>query len=340
MAKRRGRGTGCLYKRGNVWWMHAKTPYGEIRESTGKVNKGEAEAYLQDRLAKYRQGEGEGAVRSLTLSDLYKSVVQFYQLHKLASLRDIEHRWELHLKPEFGERKLHTIKSQHITAYQVKRQEEGATNGTINRELALFRRCYLLKDNRKRAGHIPAFDMLPEAKARDGFLDDKEFEALKEAARKRGHEWLANFIEVAGRIANRKSELLKLHVSDCDLKAGVVVFRNTKNGDNRRVFMPPTVKAALTAQCKGQPKDANVFRWKTGVPVKDFRKLWANICEDIGKPELLVHDLRRTAVRNMRDAGVPEETAMLISGHKTRAVFQRYNIGSDARLAEAAKLIG
>jgi integrase len=77
-------------------------------------------------------------------------------------------------------------------------------------------------------------------------------------------------------------------------------------------------------------------RARPGSPIKDFRGAWASACRAAGVPGRLVHDFRRTAVRNLERAGVPRSAAMKMTGHRSESVYRRYAITDSAMLQEAA----
>jgi len=139
--------------------------------------------------------------------------------------------------------------------------------------------------------------------------------------------------EIAHTYGWRKSELL-MQVKQVDFNANVLRLETSKNGEGREVQITPKIRAMLIACASGKQPNDYLFT-RDGRPVKDFRKAWKKLCTDAGVPGLLIHDLRRTAVRNLVRAGVPEKVAMIITGHKTRSVFERYNIVSQADIREA-----
>ena len=99
--------------------------------------------------------------------------------------------------------------------------------------------------------------------------------------------------------------------------------------------MTDAIKILVAGCIQGKGPDEYVFTRSNGKPIRNFRKLWANACEHAGCPGLLFHDLRRTAARNLRRAGVAEGVIQRIGGWKTRSVFERYNIVTQTDIADA-----
>jgi len=79
---------------------------------------------------------------------------------------------------------------------------------------------------------------------------------------------------------------------------------------------------------------AHVFH-RYGKPIKSLRRAWRTACKDAGRPGLLLHDLRRSAVRNLERAGIPRSFAVKLTGHRTEAVCRRYAIVAASALREA-----
>ena len=144
------------------------------------------------------------------------------------------------------------------------------------------------------------------------------------------------------------SEILTLQWHQIDRTAGVIRLEpgTTKNREGRTfqyrelVEVDAAIEAlwtrheALTAKGIIAP---HVFCRGGGQPIKSFYTRWDQACTAAGCPGRIPHDMRRTAVRNLNRAGVPETVAMKITGHKTRSVFDRYDITSEEDLAEAAR---
>ena len=201
--------------------------------------------------------------------------------------------------------------------------------------------------------------MLKENNVRKGFFEHTEFLALREAL----PPYLKPFVTFAYKFGWRVEEIADLHWSQVDRIKGIVTLEvgETKNDDARTVYLDDELKEIFNELWKNRKKNGtlipNVFPNEKGNgPIVNFRKAWNAACRKAGlgygyKIEKnyvekwqgklpagpILHDFRRTAVRNMIRSGIPERVAMLISGHKTRSVFDRYNIVNDADLKHATR---
>ena len=87
-------------------------------------------------------------------------------------------------------------------------------------------------------------------------------------------------------------------------------------------------------RARRDPGSPLVFH-RDGIPVRRWRTAWRTACQAAGVPTRFLHDCRRTAARNLIRANVPERVAMLLTGHKSRAIFDRYNIINEQELLDA-----
>ena len=128
--------------------------------------------------------------------------------------------------------------------------------------------------------------------------------------------------------------MLGLKVAAVDLLARTIRLEpgDTKNGHGRTAPIPDRLLPWITQCVVGKEAHRWLFSRHDGFhPIFDFRVTWKKAAGAAGVPELHFHDLRRTAIRNMVRAGIPEKLAR-VSGHETRSVFDRYDISSASDL--------
>ena len=187
---------------------------------------------------------------------------------------------------------------------------------------------------------VPYIPMLKEYNVRKGFFEHAEFVALRDTL----PYYLKGFVTFAYKTGWRVSEITSLTWNQVDSDNGIVRLESgeTKNDEARTVYLDDELQEIFNHQWESRKRSRKltpyVFPNLDGKGrINDFRKSWNKACKDTKIGKKLFHDFRRTAARNMVRAGIPEDVAMMISGHKTRSIFERYKIVNDSDLQLAAQ---
>jgi integrase len=331
---------GSIYKRGKTYWIKYYKNGKSYRESSGSDKKMVAKNKLALREGEIAEGKTPGIqFEKVTFDELAEDMLQDYKNNHKKSLNRAEIS-VTHLKKSFEGEKVVNITSKTINSYIEKRKEvDGVKNATINRELSALKRMLNLgaEQNPPLVNRVPKIRMLEENNVREGFFEHDQFLSLK----KHLPEYLKGVATIAYKTGLRVSEIGNLKWSQVDLKLGFFRLEagDTKNNEPRTIYLDSEMKAIFKL-CWSNRKNVlpYVFLNRTGKDrIKRFDKAWKNACKEAKVNLKYFHDFRRTAVRNMVRSGVPDGVAMKISGHKTRSVFDRYNIVNDADLKLAAE---
>jgi integrase len=367
---RTNRGLGSIYRRTATgddgipreiptWHIQFSVNGKQYRESTHTDIYNDAQKYLKRRITEVETGKFHGTkVDRTPMSDLLSDVIEDYKLKGRRSIDSMARPLiENRLMPYFGRMRATNVRIPAITGYVRERKEAGAAVASINRELAMLRRAFKLGAANGKVGiaHVPDLAQVfqKEKNARQGFWGHEDYEKFRDAL---PIDARAPFI-FGYWTGCRYGEIVSIEWSQVDFKGRAVRLRadQTKPGEARIIplggpgaelhDMLLSQQERHAAVCAGSPwvffhtgsartdDRRNTLR---GQESMDIRKAWEKAAKDTGI-NLLFHDLRRTGIRNLVRAGVPEKVAMLISGHKTRSVFERYNIVDERDLHDAAE---
>jgi integrase len=353
MTFKQARAAGVL-RHSAIYWIRYHVHGRKVRESTQSTRFAEARRLLNERRRAADRGEPiRLKANRVTFSEMAEHLRADYRVNG-KHLRTLEARL-VHLEPVFGLRRMVDIGLDDVSRYKDERLAAAASNGTINRELEVLARAFTYG---QALGLLTVAlpvrrHRLAEAHPREGFFEDAAYHAIVGQ--------LPPDLQTACAIAQAlgwrmQSEVLALERRHLDLHEGSLRLDPgmAKNDEPRVAYLTPALTARLTEQLarvdRLQRQLGRVIpylfphlrgRRLQGQRIQDFRRAWRTACRKAGLPGMLVHDFRRTAVRNLVNASVPEKVAMQITGHKTRSVFDRYHIISSEDLrAAAVKLAG
>lgn len=335
------RGMGRTLRRGETWWVAYYFNGREIRESAKSRSEADARRLLKKRLKEIHGSRFVGPQEEkLTVDDLLDALITHLET-KGAKTVD---RLKSHLKPLrewFALTRGVNVTTAEVERYVAERLKAGKARATVNRETGALKQALNLARKQARLTRVPYIPMLREDNARQGFFEHADFEAVVAKLPEPIND-IARFAYLTGW---RRGEIVPLRWDAVDRAAHEVRLRTSKNGEGRVLPLEGELWDLIERrwagrtfeQGDGTTKMSEFLFHRSGVPVVDFRKPWNMAFKAAKLPRRIFHDLRRTAVRNMVRAGVPQSVAMSISGHKTVSMFMRYNISNGADKLDALK---
>lgn len=338
-----------------VWWLDYSVRGKRHRESSGTMSKTEAQRLLRERIGNREAGKLVGRPDRVVLAEYAKAddgtdkligglralAEKQYDIDGRRSKERVVQYWD-HLEGFFGAgTRVVEINGVRLDDYAAARLAEEAARQTVNNELSALRRGFRLAIEKGLLAVAPIFKLPKVPNARAGFFEDGEFAALLLELPADVRD-LVQFLRATGW---RRDEARLLPWAAVDLAGGTIRLEaaRSKSGEPR-VFpfgLAPALKGLLDRRWAVRDGLYVFHRNGQALGIGAVRSAWGRATKRAGLDGMLIHDLRRTAARDYRRAGVSEGEVMKLCGWETRSMFDRYNIIDEADLAAAvAKRFG
>jgi integrase len=358
----RARGTGGLVKlryrdkktdamvESRYWYLFFYHNGRRIRESSETESKMEAEKLLQRRMGEVGLGiTPEQDVKHLRYEQMRDAMMTDFKNRDCGSLYTRKDGVTTiagleHLDSYFKNMRVTAITTDTLRAYIAHQKGKGYSDPSVRKQLVILRSMMNMarKDGKLRLVDIPHFPMPKDSAPRQGFVEPAKFREL-----------------LAALPINLRPLIQFVYYTGCRLGAAQQITWSMVNKDCTEISLPGNIIKTgeplllpLTGGLSDVSKTLKKMFRKEG-PVfnsTNLRKCWNTACNQTGLgvydkktglyTGLMIHDLRRSAVRNLVRAGVSRKVAMAISGHKTEAIFERYNIINTRDLHDAMEAVG
>ena len=349
MAKRQ-RFSGSIYPRGPIWQIQYWVDGKRFRESSKSTSKDEAQKLLNRRMAEAREGAPAKPTTIGSLAALYLEAQR--PRWKEGTHEWATGIWTKHLKPVFDGRSPASLLPADLDIFVAKEKEAQYSEPVINRCLVVLKAIlrYGVRNKALRAADLPEFPKHFDERpyVRQGHIDYWDFITFSGYIPD-DEEWLEGLCMLAFIFGFRRAELVYMKVGQIDFERSRLSLPpgSTKNKMPKTTYFNPKgrVGKMLRQMAKGKRPEHYLFSRDGGsTPCRDFRVSFdraataANITTGSGKNgKLMFHDLRRSAITQMDEAGLSETQSMKVAGHLTPAVHARYKILSENTARDIAQ---
>lgn len=350
----------AIYRRGKTWWYSFVFKGTRVQKSTKVENRREAENIEKAAWTQLARGEVNIADKPQAERRTIGQLLDVLENDFKARKKDTPKNLSLiaTVRKDLADRWADALTTTALTEYigelrkpqkpKKGRRSKSLANSTIKHRMQILASAYELENRAREEAKldpliVPRFPRLSEDNARSGFLNRAPFDVLYSHL----PADLKDFALFAFLTGWRKSAVAALQWSD--VRDGNIYLRGVHSKNGKPYYVPivgelvqlieRSKEARSVKTDSGVLLSSLVFHRDGGEPVREFRKAWATACKAAGCPGTLVHDLRRSAARQLIRSGVTKDVARQLGGWKTDSMFSRYNVCAEEDLRDAMERV-